>query len=183
MAWCFLQDFLLLLQNIVALPPPVRYRFKIQWGDVKRGLCWKGSFKRAWKEKNGNWELVVPICSAVTKTGYRDQNTNSLIVTIENYSFKCALLWQYSTGKANSSKFPSRWSCFIFLFVLFKNIGELASHHYHCPLALVVNKSPAVYIYFHPRSTDFEEELEGLWTGYKFPGSHLLFSLKSINKA
>ena len=35
-------------------------------------------------------------------------------------------------------------------------------HPYHYSLALVVNKSPAVYIYYHPRSTDFEEELEGL---------------------
>ena len=161
----------------------------------KEACAGREALKELKRKKNGNWELVIPICSAVTKTGYRDQNTNSLIVTIENYSFKCALLWQYSSGKANTSKFPSRWRCFIFLFVLFKNIGELASevsarerthhypHHYHYPLALVVNKSPAVYIYYHPRSTDFEEELEGLWTGYKFPGSHLLFYLNSINKA
>ena len=34
------------------------------------------------------------------------------------------------------------------------------------PLALAVNKSPAVFIFYHTRSTDFEEETEGLWTGY-----------------
>ena len=58
-------------------------------------------------------------------------------------------------------------------YVLFENNGDLASeasarerarrarkkipHHY--PLALTVNKSPAVYIY-HP--TDLEEKVEGL---------------------
>ena len=34
------------------------------------------------------------------------------------------------------------------------------------PLALAVNKSPAVYIY-HERSKDFEEKIGGLWTGYQ----------------
>ena len=33
-------------------------------------------------------------------------------------------------------------------------------------LALAVNKSPEVYIFYHPRSTDFEEKIEG--TGYEF---------------
>ena len=31
---------------------------------------------------------------------------------------------------------------------------------------MVVNKSPAVFIFYHPRSTDLEEKIEGLWTGY-----------------
>ena len=35
------------------------------------------------------------------------------------------------------------------------------SHPY--PLALAINKSPAVFC--RPRSTDFEEKIEGLWTG------------------
>ena len=30
------------------------------------------------------------------------------------------------------------------------------------PLKLVVNKSPAVFILYHARSTDFEEKIEGL---------------------
>ena len=37
---------------------------------------------------------------------------------------------------------------------------------YPCPLALAVNKSPAVYIY-HARSKDFQEKIGGLWTGYQ----------------
>ena len=42
-------------------------------------------------------------------------------------------------------------------------------HHY--PLVLAVNKSPAVY---SPRSTDFEEKIEGLWTGYSFVREEIL---------
>ena len=33
-----------------------------------------------------------------------------------------------------------------------------------------VNKSPAVFIFYHVRSTDFEEKMEGLWTGYAITG-------------
>ena len=54
---------------------------------------------------------------------------------------------------------------FIFLLILFKNIGEHArkkffSHSY--PLALVVNKSPGDFIFYHARSTNFEKKIEGL---------------------
>ena len=42
------------------------------------------------------------------------------------------------------------------------------------PLALVVNKSPAVFIFYHGRSTDFEEKIEGLWTGDYFVCHSLL---------
>ena len=47
--------------------------------------------------------------------------------------------------------------CFIlFFFVLFENIGERARMS-------AVNKSPAVSVLFYrPRSTDFEEKIEGL---------------------
>ena len=31
---------------------------------------------------------------------------------------------------------------------------------------MVVNKSPAVFIFYLPRSTDLEGKIEGLWTGY-----------------
>ena len=78
---------------------------------------------------------------------------------------------------------PVHRHCFIFLFVLFKNIGELASelsaqertrsarkkmsifffpHHY--PLALAVI-NPLRFTFYHPFSTDFEEKIEGLSTG------------------
>ena len=36
------------------------------------------------------------------------------------------------------------------------------------PLTLVVNKSPAVFIFYHAWTTDFEEKIESLWTGYAF---------------
>ena len=55
---------------------------------LQRGLCWKGSFKRAQKEKK-NRELVKLIFSAVTKTVHKEQNTNGLIITGGNSSFKC----------------------------------------------------------------------------------------------
>ena len=29
-----------------------------------------------------------------------------------------------------------------------------------------VNKSTAVFIFYHARSMDFEEKIEGLWSGY-----------------
>ena len=38
---------------------------------------------------------------------------------------------------------------------------------YSYPLALAVNESPAVSIFYHAHSTDFEEKIEGLWTGYE----------------
>ena len=61
--------------------------------------------------------------------------------------------------------------------VLFENNGERSERATdergrrerkiprHYPLALAVNKSPAVYI-LSPRRIDFEEKIEGLWTGY-----------------
>ena len=59
---------------------------------------------------------------------------------------------------------------FYFSFRSFRNIGEkkysifFSPHLYY--LVLVVNKSPAVFIFYHPvyhaRSTDFEEKMEGL---------------------
>ena len=156
----------------------------------KEACAGREALKELKRKKNGNWELVIPICSAVTKTVYRDQNTNSLIVTIENYSFKCALLWQYSTGKANTSKFPSRWRCFIFPSFQ-KHRRAKWAHENERTTAPTTTTTPLLwwlinplrFIFYHPRSTDFEEELEDLWTGYKFPGSYLLFYLKSINKA
>ena len=33
-----------------------------------------------------------------------------------------------------------------------------------------VSKCPAVFIFYHLRSTDFEEKIEGLWTGYVMTG-------------
>ena len=61
----------------------------------------------------------------------------------------------------------------LFLFVLFKNIGERLSETSESqrearilppplPLALAVRKSPAVFVFYHARSTDFEEKIEGL---------------------
>ena len=63
--------------------------------------------------------------------------------------------------------------CLIFLFVYFGNIGERSSEagerekekiffHYLYPFALAVNKSPAVFIFYPARLTDFEEKIEGL---------------------
>ena len=63
--------------------------------------------------------------------------------------------------------------CLIFLFVCFENIGERSSEAserenekiffpYLHSLALVINKSPAVFIFYHARSTDFEEKIEDL---------------------
>ena len=63
--------------------------------------------------------------------------------------------------------------CLIFLFVFFENIGERSSESserqnekiffpYLYPLALAVNKSPAVFIFYPACLTDFEEKIEGL---------------------
>ena len=54
------------------------------------------------KQKRTHRELVILICSAVTKTVQKEQNTIGLIITGGNSSFKCAFLWQYQTGKANT---------------------------------------------------------------------------------
>ena len=86
---------------------------------------------------------------------------------------------------------PVHRRCFIFLFVLLENIGMRESeastrakrarsarkkyifffpHPY--PFALAVNKSPAVFIFYHARSTDCGEKIEGLWTGYFLAGKN-----------
>ena len=56
--------------------------------------------------------------------------------------------------------------CLIFLFVCFGNIGEREKEKiffpYLYPLTLAVNKSPAVFIFYPARLTDFEEKIEGL---------------------
>ena len=63
--------------------------------------------------------------------------------------------------------------CLIFLFVCFGNIGERSSEAgerekekiffpYLYPFARAVNKSPAVFIFYPARLTDFEEKIEGL---------------------
>ena len=57
-------------------------------------------------------------------------------------------------------------SLYTFLFVPFKTSASAEAKLY--PLALAVNKTPAVFIFHHTQSTDFEEELEGLWTGYAY---------------
>ena len=74
-------------------------------------------------------------------------------------------------GLPHTLKVGIKLACTQTLFYLFENIVEAASEvsareRAHYPFALAVNKSPAVYILSpSPRSTDFEEKIEGLWTG------------------
>ena len=52
--------------------------------------------------------------------------------------------------------------CLIFLFVMFKNIGELArkkNKYYQLALASI---NPLRFIFYHSRSKDFEDKIEGL---------------------
>ena len=69
---------------------------------------------------------------------------------------------------------PDRDSCslytdvVLFFFSFFSKTSASARlffflpHPY--PLALAVSKSPAVFVFYHARSTDFEEKIEGLLT-------------------
>ena len=70
---------------------------------------------------------------------------------------------------------------FCFSIVLFENIGELASARERVRSARKENKelsssptttrlrwrsiNPLRFMFYHPRSTDFEEKIEGLWKG------------------
>ena len=98
-----LADFFVLLQNTIALPPPVEiclfswysgdflppaeYREKIEASVGKEAL-------KGLKRKKTNRELVILIFSAVTKTVHKEQNTNGLIITGGNSSFiKCLRFW------------------------------------------------------------------------------------------
>ena len=58
----------------------------------------------------------------------------------------------------------SNGSLYTVVVLFFFSFFSLLRHPY--PLALAVNKSPAVFIFYHARSMDFEEKIEGLWTGY-----------------
>ena len=54
----------------------------------------------------------------------------------------------------------SNGSLYTDVVLFFFSFFSLLPHTY--PLALTVNKSPAVFIFYHARSMD----LEGLWSGY-----------------
>ena len=56
------------------------------------------------------------------------------------------------------------WACTQTLFYFsFRSFFSFSSASID-PLAMAVNKSQAVFIFYHGRSTDFEEKIEGLWT-------------------
>ena len=80
--------------------------------------------------------------------------------------------------------YPVNRLCFIFIFVVFKNVGELVSkasawkragsarkkiNYFLLPLPLPPcaggQFNPLRFIFYHPRSTDFEEKIEVLLTG------------------
>ena len=58
----------------------------------------------------------------------------------------------------------SNGSLYTDVVLFFFSFFPLLPHPYL--LALAVNKSSAVFIFYHARSMDFEEKIEGLWTGY-----------------
>ena len=88
-----LADFFLLLRNIIALPPPVEiclfswYSWKFPY--ARRISCKEAFVGREALKGKKNRELVKLICSAVTKTVHKEQNTNGLIIKGGNSSFKC----------------------------------------------------------------------------------------------
>ena len=96
---------------------------------------------------------------------------------------------------------PSLYTAVLFFFVLFKDIKEFASeasarerarsaitgkikNYFLLPPPLRTplrwrSINPSRFTFYHPRSTDFEEKIEGLWTGYVCPitreNNHFLF--------
>ena len=91
-----LADFSVLLRNIIALPPPLEICLFswYSWGfpSARRISC-KEAFvgREALKglKRKKNRELAKLICSAVTKTVHKEQNTNGLIIKGGNSSLKC----------------------------------------------------------------------------------------------
>ena len=98
----------------------------------------------------------------------RDQGLPLLVVCCalfvpKNKNFLCEL---------KSSPYTDVVIFFFTFFVLFENMGEHArkknkerlfsSFPHPYLLALVVNRSPGVFVFYHARSTDFEEKIEGL---------------------
>ena len=75
------------------------------------------------------------------------------------------LQWQNSVAETKiifvSATQPVHGRCFIFLFVL----RSFRKHTMCETRCRAVNKSPRVFVFYHVRSTDFEEKIEGLWTG------------------
>ena len=59
---------------------------------------------------------------------------------------------------------PVHRRCFIFLFVLLGNIGVRDSEGTPSPLCWR-SINPPRFIFYHALSTDFEDKIEGLWTG------------------
>ena len=60
----------------------------------------------------------------------------------------------------NSAKINLYSDVVLFFFSLFSKTSFPPPHPY--PLAMAVNKSPMVFIFYHARSTNFEEKIEGL---------------------
>ena len=79
------------------------------------------------------------------------------------YKALCDVLRKALEKKWNFTKITCAQT-FYFLFVLFKNIGELARTSAEPLRWWSIN--PLWFIFYHPRSIDFEEKIEGLWTGY-----------------
>ena len=60
---------------------------------------------------------------------------------------------------------PVHRRCFIFFSKTLASAErekEIFSPSLSLPLVLAVNKSPAVFIFYHARSTDLDEKIEGL---------------------
>ena len=98
--------------------------------------------KKQNKTKKKHRELVILICSALTKTVQKEQNTSGLITTGGNSSFKCAFLWQYQTGKANTIERISPPS----LTGYFISIASTSRHKYEFAVLSVYSSSLFVFL-------------------------------------
>ena len=118
--------------------------------------AWKNSCKPEWKQKK-KIEKIQPLSLLYTifhEKGtpfvYLLSETNAapstyLVLTAVNALF-------FFLHRNQSQKWPVHRRCLIFLFV---------------PTPLHWRSiNPLRFIFYHPRSVDFEKEIEGLWTGY-----------------
>ena len=116
---------------------------------------------RLWKMVHGsnlNWNRCIKCQYWVLLTHELPPFWQACTQTLFYFSFRSFRKHRHARERGEHASAEREEEKYIFSF----------PHPY--PFALAVNKAPAVFIFYHARSTDFEEKIEGLWTGYFLAG-------------
>ena len=115
----------------------------------------KNSCKPEWKQNKKHLQKIQPpALPFLLYTIFHEKGTpfNTLFRTLYPFWLLYISALFFFLHRNQSQKWPVHRRCLIFLFV---------------PTPLHWRSiNPLRFIFYHPRSVDFEKEIEGLWTGY-----------------